>query len=128
MIESDRYYTKEHEWVLVEEGVATIGISDHAQTELGDITFVELPEEEADVHANDEVANIESVKAASPVFSPVSGSIQEINADLEETPENVNHDPYGAGWLFKIELSDESELEALMNAEAYEAFLKEAGE
>lgn len=124
-IQRELLYTKDHEWVLVEDQVATVGISDHAQSELGDITFVELPEDDTDIHSGDEAANIESVKAASPVYSPATGSIIEVNGDLEENPETVNHDCYGAGWIFKVEMIDPSELEDLMDAEAYEAFLEE---
>lgn len=117
-------YTEEHEWVLVEDNVATVGITDHAQTELGDITFVELPDEDAELTAGDEACTIESVKAASPVFAPLSGQITEINNDLEENPESVNQDPYGAGWIFKIELADPAAADKLMSPEDYEAFLE----
>ncbi len=126
-IQSDLLYTEDHEWILVEDSIATVGITDHAQGELGDITFVELPEDDTDIHVGDEAANIESVKATTPVFAPVTGAVVEVNADLEENPENVNHDPYGAGWIFKLELSDAAELEKLMNAEQYEEFLSKAG-
>jgi glycine cleavage system H protein len=122
----DLFFAKTHEWVLVEENVATIGISDHAQSELGDITFVELPEDDTEINAGDEAANIESVKAASPVFSPVGGVIIEVNPDLEDTPENINHDPYDSGWIFKVEMSDKSDLDNLMSAEEYEEFIAEA--
>jgi glycine cleavage system H protein len=121
-------YTDEHEWVLVEDEIATVGISDFAQNELGDITFVELPEDDVDIAAGDEAATIESVKAASPVYAPVSGRIAEVNVDLEESPENINQDPFGAGWIFRVEMSDASELDKLMDAEAYEAFLEKAEE
>jgi len=124
-IQPDLFYTKDHEWVMVEDSIATVGITDHAQSELGDITFVELPEDDTDFHASDEAANIESVKAATPVFSPVTGTVVEVNSDLEETPETINHDCYGAGWIFKIEMSNSGELEALMSPEDYEAHLEE---
>ena len=120
-------YTKDHEWVMIEDNVATVGITDHAQHELGDITFVELPEDDGDVHAGDEAANIESVKAASPVFSPVSGHVLEVNTDLEESPENINHDPYGTGWIFRVEMTKMAEAEELLSAEDYEAYLEEEG-
>lgn len=123
-VQPELLYTKEHEWILMEDNVATIGISDHAQAELGDITFVELPDDDMEMHAGDEVANIESVKAASPVFSPLSGTVIEVNNDLEESPETVNHDCYGAGWVYKLEVSDTDELSKLMDAEAYEAYLE----
>jgi len=113
-------YRDTHEWVNVED-VATVGISDFAQQQLGDITFVELPEIDQEISQNDEVAVVESVKAASDIYSPVSGKVVELNEALEDRPELVNSDPYGEGWLFKVELSDDSELDALMKAEEYEA-------
>jgi glycine cleavage system H protein len=113
-------YRDTHEWVNVED-VATVGISDFAQQQLGDITFVELPEIDQELSQNDEVAVVESVKAASDIYSPVSGRVVEVNEALEDRPELVNSDPYGEGWLFKVELSDESELSTLMKAEEYEA-------
>ena len=116
-------YTKDHEWVLVEDAVATVGITDHAQHELGDITFVELPHEDVNVQAGDEAATIESVKASSPVYAPVSGKVVEVNSQLEASPEDINHDAYGAGWIFKIEMPDADEFEKLMTDEAYEAHL-----
>jgi glycine cleavage system H protein len=125
---SDLLYTKEHEWVLVEDNVVTVGITDYAQHELGDITFVELPDDDQDVHAGDEIANIESVKAATPVYSPLSGRVVEVNANLEETPESVNQDPYGDGWIFRIETKGEAELDALLNAESYESYLEDLQE
>lgn len=120
-------YTKNHEWVVVEAAVATVGITDHAQSELGDITFVELPEKDMKVRAGDETANIESVKAAVPVYAPVSGQVVEVNAELEDAPESVNRQPY-EGWLFRIKLSDPAELDQLMSAAAYEEFLKTEAE
>jgi len=112
----------------VNGSIATIGISDHAQRELGDITFIELPEEGTQLNAGDEAANIESVKAASPVFSSVSGIITEVNIELENSPEGLNYDPYGFGWIFRVEMSAPEELESLMNEEEYEAFLLESKE
>jgi len=123
-VPEDLKYTEDHEWVMVEDNVATVGITDYAQVELGDITFVELPEDDITVIAGDEAATIESVKAASPVYTPVSGQVGEANIDLEETPENLNQDPYGAGWIFKVEMSAPDELEKLMTAAAYEDFIK----
>lgn len=120
------YYTKDHEWIEVEENVASVGITDHAQSELGDITFVELPGEDDQFNAGDEAAQIESVKAASPVFSPLTGTVLEFNADLEDEPGAVNSDPYGAGWLFKLEIKNPDELKELLSATDYEAFLAEA--
>ncbi|MBN2710998.1 MAG: glycine cleavage system protein GcvH [Planctomycetes bacterium] len=124
-VQANLRYTKDHEWVMVEEEIAIVGITDHAQSELGDITFIELPEEDAEFNGGDEAANIESVKAASPVYAPVTGTIVEVNGDLEESPENVNHDPYDSGWIFKIEMKDPSELDYLMDSEEYESYLEE---
>jgi len=119
-------YTEDHEWILVEDGVGTIGVTDHAQGELGDIVYCELPEEGAEFAQGDVFGNIESVKATSDLLCPASGSVVEANAELTETPENINQDPYGKGWLIKLKLSNEGELDGLMDEAAYEAFLKEA--
>ncbi|MDA0687522.1 MAG: glycine cleavage system protein GcvH [Proteobacteria bacterium] len=116
----DLKYAASHEWVRVDEdGVATVGISDHAQDALGDIVFVELPEPGTNVNARDEVSVVESVKAASDIYSPVSGEIVAVNEDLLEAPETVNSSPYDNGWFYKIKISDEAELDELMDAEAY---------
>ncbi len=113
-------YAPTHEWVRLDEnGTATVGISNHAQDALGDIVFVELPEIGATVHAKDEVAVVESVKAASDIYSPVSGEIIAINDALVDAPETVNSVPYDDGWLYKIRISDELELDELMDADAY---------
>lgn len=113
-------YASSHEWVRMDEdGTATIGISDHAQDALGDIVFVELPEVGATVNAKDEVAVVESVKAASDIYSPVSGEVIAINEALIDAPETVNSVPYDDGWFFKVAISDELELGELMDAEAY---------
>ena len=113
-------YATTHEWVRLEgDGTATIGISNHAQDALGDIVFVELPEVGATIHAKDEVAVVESVKAASDVYSPISGEIIATNNTLSETPETVNAVPYDDGWFYKIKISDEQELDELMDADAY---------
>lgn len=113
-------YASSHEWVLLDdEGVATVGISDHAQDALGDIVFVELPEVGSEVNAKDEVAVVESVKAASDIYSPLSGEIVAANEALVDSPETVNGQPYDAGWFYKIKISDETELDELMDAEAY---------
>jgi len=116
-------YTKDHEWVLLEDDVATVGITDYAQHELGDITFVELPEEDVTLRAGDEAGAIESVKASSPIYTPVSGKVVEVNAQLEESPEDINHDPYGVGWIFRVEINNPEELEDLMSADDYEELL-----
>lgn len=116
----DLKYATSHEWARVDEdGVVTIGISDHAQDALGDIVFVELPEVGAMVIAKEEVAVVESVKAASDIYSPLSGEVLEINEELVESPETVNSQPYDGGWFFKVKLSDEAELDDLLDAEAY---------
>jgi len=120
-------YASSHEWIRVDDdGTATVGISHHAQDALGDIVFVELPEVGATVSARDEVAVVESVKAASDIYSPVSGEIVAINSDLVDAPETVNSQPYDGGWFFKIALSDEAELEELMDAEAYAEHIDDA--
>ena len=116
-------YTKEHEWVRVEDGTATVGITDHAQQELGDITFVELPEAGKTFGRGDEMVAIESVKAASDVFAPLPGTISEINAGLEDAPEMINEDPYGKGWICRLSDIDASGLDELMDAAAYEAHI-----
>ena len=115
----DLLYTKTHEWVRVEGDSAVGGITDFAQNQLSDLTFIELPVAGDDVSSSDEVAVVESVKAASDVFAPVSGKILEVNDQLEGQPDLLNSDPYGEGWLFKIRLSDLSERDRLLTAEAY---------
>lgn len=123
-VEKGLKYTENHEWVRVEGNIASIGISDHAQEELGDIVFVELPEVNDDFSKGDEAVNIESVKAAAPVYAPVSGKVSKVNEDLEDSPESINEKPYEA-FIFALEMSDASELDELMDVDAYEAFLKE---
>lgn len=114
-------YAKSHEWARLEEdGSVTIGITDHAQDALGDVVFVELPEVGATLAASDEAGVVESVKAASDIYAPVSGEVTAINDQLEEAPETVNADPYNDGWFFKLQPSDTTELEALMSAEDYQ--------
>ena len=108
-----------HEWVLVENGVATIGISDHAQELLGDLVYVELPEQGSSIAAGDSVGVVESVKAASDLYAPVSGEIVEVNEELDGAPERINSDPYGDGWIYKVALEDAEEMENLLDAEAY---------
>ena len=116
----DLQYAKSHEWVRVEGDIATVGITDHAQKALGDITYAECPQVDDSVEAGKECGSIESVKAASDIFSPVSGTVTEVNGELEYAPETVNGDPYGAGWLFKVKLS--APVEGLLDADAYAAF------
>ena len=116
-------YTEEHEWLLVEGDVATVGITWHAQDALGDIVFAELPEVGSELGTGDSAGELESVKAVSDVYMPASGEVLEINEALDGAEDALNSDPYGAGWMFKIRLSDASELDGLMNSEAYKAFL-----
>jgi glycine cleavage system H protein len=117
------YFTREHEWLAVEGGTATVGVTDYAQAQLGDVVFVELPEPGRVVAKGKEAAVVESVKAASDVYSPVSGTVTEANAALEGDPALVNSAPEGDGWFFKLTLSDSSELDGLMDAAAYKAWV-----
>ena len=116
-------YSKNHEWVRVEEDVATVGITDHAQQALGDITYVELPPLDKRVKQSEELAAVESAKAASDIYAPVSGVVAEVNAVLEDTPEKVNVDPYGEGWICKLGTIDASELDNLLTARQYRELL-----
>jgi glycine cleavage system H protein len=118
-----RYFTEDHEWVEVDGDIATVGITDYAQSQLGDIVFVEVPDEGREVGKGDEAAVVESVKAASDVYAPVSGTVLEGNSALADTPELVNEDAEGEGWFFKLTLSDTSELEELMDETKYAAFV-----
>ncbi len=118
-----RYYTDEHEWIDVEGEIATVGITDYAQEQLGDIVFVELPAEGATFEKGDDAAVVESVKAASDVYAPISGEVVEVNGALEEEPALVNSDPEEDGWFFKLRVTDASELEGLMNEAAYKKFV-----
>jgi len=118
-----RYFTEDHEWIDVDGDVGTVGISEYAQGQLGDIVFVEVPDEGKTLNKGDDAAVVESVKAASDVYSPVSGTVIEGNAALGDEPALVNTDPEGDGWFFKITLSDMSELDGLMDEGKYEAFV-----
>ncbi|WP_313080673.1 glycine cleavage system protein GcvH [Atlantibacter sp.] len=119
-------YSKEHEWLRKEaDGTYTIGITEHAQELLGDMVFVDLPDVGATVSAGDDCAVAESVKAASDIYAPISGEIVAVNDALSDSPEQVNSEPYGAGWIFRIKASDESEVEALLDAAGYEALLED---
>jgi len=119
-IPSDLLYRESHEWVRYDDdGTATVGISDHAQAQLGDMVFVELPEPGMSYEQGDACAVVESVKAASDVYAPLTGEVIENNSALEDSPELVNSDPYGDGWLFRMQLSDPSELDGLLDPEAY---------
>lgn len=118
-------YSKEHEWLRKEaDGTWTVGITEHAQELLGDMVFVDLPEVGATVSAGDDCAVAESVKAASDIYAPIGGEIVAVNSELEGAPELVNSEPYAGGWIFKIKASDESELDALLDAAAYEALVE----
>ena len=117
-------YTKQHEWIDVKDGVGTIGITDYAQHELGDVVFVELPKPGAKVQVGKSFGNVESVKAVSEIYAPVSGEVVEANADLEATPEKLNSDPHKSAWLIRVKLADQGELKQLMDAKAYTAFLE----
>ncbi|CAO1663978.1 MULTISPECIES: glycine cleavage system protein GcvH [Salinicola] len=119
-IPNNLLYTDSHEWVLDNgDGTVTVGITDHAQEALGDVVFVELPEAGRELDAGDEFGVIESVKAASDLYSPLAGEIVEVNEALEDSPETVNDSPYGEGWILKLQLADQGDLESLMSAEAY---------
>ena len=116
------YYTKEHEWIKIDDNTATIGIADHAQEALGEITYVELPEIGKQVNAGEELAVVESTKAASDIYSPIAGKVTEVNDELESQPDIINKDCYGAGWIVKLQITGENLTEALMNAEEYKKF------
>lgn len=122
---SDTRYTKDHEWLRIEGDVVTVGVTDHAQEQLGDVVYVELPEAGKSFKKGDEAAVVESVKAASEVYAPVSGEIAAANEALADAPETVNSDPMGEGWFFKLKLADRSELDGLMDEAAYKAYVEE---
>lgn len=117
-------YTKEHEWIRVDESVGTIGITDHAQKELGDIVYVELPKPGDHVAANEAFGTVESVKAVSEIYSPVSGEVTAVNPKLQNNPEMLNADPHGEAWLVRVRLTDRREIEKLMTADEYEAYIQ----
>jgi glycine cleavage system H protein len=124
-IEKGLQYTKEHEWVLIEDNIATIGITDFAQESLGDITFVQLPKEGESINKNDTFGVVESVKAVSDLYAPVSGRVVEVNQPLLEAPELINEDPYHEGWMLKVEIQGEIDAEDLMSAEDYKDYVEE---
>ena len=124
----DIKYHREHAWVRVEGKHATVGITDFAQQQLGDIVYVDLPEVDTEVDADSELCEIESTKATSPVVSPVSGTVHEVNDDLADSPEVINEDPYGNGWIIVVTMTDPSEVNDLMSRDEYEKFLKEEEE
>lgn len=125
MYPGDYRYTKDHEWIKADSGAGTIGITDYAQQELGDVVFVELPKVGAQIKAGQSFGTVESVKAVSEIFSPVTGEITETNAALVNAPEKINQDPHGSAWLVKMRLADAKELARLMDAAAYEAYIAE---
>lgn len=118
-------YTDDHEWILVEDDIATIGVTDFAQSSLGDIVFVELPDSDEELEAGNSFGVVESIKSVSDLYTPISGVVVEKNTMVEETPENINEDPYGS-WLIKIKLSDASQLDSLMDSQAYKAHCEES--
>jgi glycine cleavage system H protein len=125
MVPADRHYTKEHEWIKVDGATGTVGITDYAQHELGDVVFVELPKIGAQLKAGQSLGTVESVKAVSEIYCPVSGEVLEVNASLANAPEQINTDPHGAAWLVKLRLSNPQEAAALMDSAAYEAYITE---
>ncbi|HUL15046.1 MAG TPA: glycine cleavage system protein GcvH [Terriglobales bacterium] len=124
---SNYRYTKDHEWIDVKDGIGTVGITDYAQHELGDVVFVELPKIGTTLEVGKVFGNIESVKAVSEIFAPAAGEVLEANAELQNKPETINSDPHGAAWLVKIKLANPADVAALMDAGAYEAFLTAKG-
>jgi len=121
------YYTKEHEWINLEDNIGTIGITEYAQEALGDVTYIELPGAEDEVEQFEQFASIESVKAASDIFSPMSGRVVEVNDNLEEKPQFINKSCYEKGWMIKIEVSDPEETSNLMTADEYRSYLESIG-
>lgn len=124
-IPQDLFYAKTHEWVSLSEGIATVGITDFAQSQLSDLTFVELPEVGAEFEEGDEAAVVESVKAAADIYAPVAGEVVEVNTELEDAPERINKDAFGAGWLFKLRVADESDVDNMLDADSYEELCPE---
>jgi glycine cleavage system H protein len=122
------HYSKDHEWVRVEGDTVVVGITDHAQEQLGDVVYVELPKPGEEFAAHESFGSVESVKAVSEIFTPVSGKITEANDSLNDEPEKVNNDPYGEGWMIKIKMGQSSEVDSLLNAAEYEDFTKAESE
>lgn len=118
------HYSKDHEWVRVEADTAVVGITDHAQEQLGDVVYVELPKPGEEFAAHESFGSVESVKAVSEIFTPVSGKVAEVNQSLNDEPEKVNNDPYGEGWMIKIKMSNSGEVDSLLTAAEYEDFTK----
>ena len=128
MYPEDYLYSKDHEWMLVQDNVGTIGITDYAQHELGDVVYVDLPEVGDTFEANEPLGSVESVKAVSEVFCPVGGEVTEVNSKLEESPELINESPHQKAWMVKIRLTNAEELKELLSAEEYEEYLQEQSE
>jgi glycine cleavage system H protein len=124
MYPTDRRYTKEHEWILADGDRATMGLTAYAQDQLGDIVYLEMPEQGAEFSKGDVMGSVESVKAVSEIYAPISLSVAEINGDLEDEPEKVNADPHGDGWLCKVQITDAAEMDGLMDAAAYQEFIE----
>jgi len=124
-IPKDLRYSHEHEWVAMEENIATIGITDYAQEQLGDVVYIELPEVGTQVTKDEPFGVVESVKAVSDIYAPVSGTVTEINVSLPDSPETINEDPYGDAWMIRVAMSDPEELEDLMTAAEYKEFVEE---
>ncbi len=127
MVPKELRYTKDHEWVRLENGKARVGITEHAQKSLGDIVYVELPPVGKEVKKGERAATVESVKAVGEVFAPVSGKVVEVNETVTKSPDLINKDPYGQGWLFVLAIADSKEVETLLTPEAYEEFVKGGG-
>ena len=127
MVPKELLYTKDHEWVRLEDGRARVGITDHAQKSLGDIVYVELPPVGKEVKKGEKTATVESVKAVGEIFAPLSGKVVEVNTTVTQSPDLINKDPYGQGWLFVLEISDRAEIGSLLAPEAYEELLKGGG-
>jgi glycine cleavage system H protein len=125
MYPTDLRYTKEHEWIRLQDGVGTVGITDYAQHELGDVVYVELPKVGARLEAGKTLGTVESVKAVSEIYCPVSGQVTEVNDALNQTPEVINNDPHGQGWLIKLKVDDAAAISGLMDAAAYQQFISE---
>lgn len=121
----DLKYTKEHEWVKVDGNIATVGITDYAQDSLGDVVYVELPQEGGSITKNEPFGVVESVKAVSDLYSPVSGNVTEVNDAIIDSPEAINEDPYGDAWMIKVELASADDLEDLLSSEEYQSFIEE---
>jgi glycine cleavage system H protein len=125
MYPSDLRYSKEHEWVRLQGGIATVGITDYAQHELGDVVYVELPKVGTKLTAGQSLGTVESVKAVSDIYSPMAGEVTEVNSALSDTPETINKDPHGQAWLVKLKVDDSGAVAGLMDAAAYQAFISE---